>query len=125
MDWDMVRNWTILIVSVAWLAATIVGQLVRVRRKTKRILKEWDTSPEEPPLKEYRVVILEKQCYTQESGIKTPRHHCRFGIKVLMDNGEERWFGVDEDVYHTVEEDAVGTLALVGDRVYGFCEEKW
>ncbi len=120
---DIVFGWILLIVCTGGLIAGMIVRLVRERRKTKRILNEWASPHKEPPLTEHHVVVLEKQCYTSESGHKMPRHHRHFGIKVQYDDGSQRWLRVEEELYHTMEEHAVGTLALVGDRVYGFCKD--
>ena len=123
MTLNVFFGWVLLVVCTGGFFASMIVRLCRERRKSRRILKEWDTAPAQPPLIEQHVTVIEKQCYTSESGHKWPQHHRHFGVKVRQDNGKERWLRVDEEMYHTMEEHAVGTLALVGDRVYGFCPD--
>ncbi len=120
---EYILGWVLIVGLPLALIGTIIRRLVLERRKTRRILKEWESPSVSPSVREYHGTVVEKQCYTEESGLKTPRHHRRFGIRLRTDDGKHIWFAVEEAVYHTIREHAVGTLAVVGDRVYGFSED--
>ncbi len=115
--------WVILIGLPLLFVWSVVRRLIKRHRTSQRIQAEWSGSQDEPPLVEQHVRVIDKRYHTESVGIKTPtlKHH--FIITVQYDNGSANELSVDKDIFDTISDNAVGTLAIVGERVYGFCED--
>lgn len=120
---ETVLFWTILI---GLTGACVIGyarKFIRRRRINRQIETEWRSPQKKPPLIEQHVRIIDKRCYTESVGIKTPICREVYIIIAATDDGKKAEHTVDKEMYLAIPDNAVGTLAIVGDRVYGFCED--
>ncbi len=103
-----------------------VYALAKTHRTTEDIEQEWEEAEEavdEAPLIEQHVYVLEKVCTATVEGIKHPVCRETYALIVRSDEGETKTHVVDREIWMTVPDRGFGTLAFVGDRVYGFCED--
>ncbi len=127
-------------VDVEWIAAVVlfaallifgawgaVTAILKTYQTTEEIEEEWDavaaSETEEVPLIERHVYVLEKTCTSTVEGIKYPVCRNTYTLIVRTDDGETVAYDVDHEIWLTVRELRFGTLAFVGDRVYGYCED--
>ena len=95
-------------------------QLVREKQKASaRVEAEKD----EPPLEEIHGRVVEKHCYSGVGVGKSGKAYTCFYFLFLTDGGETIRYEIDEETYHTIEEQTEGTVGLVGTRFYGFCPD--
>ena len=92
----------------------------------EKLEEQEETAPaEEPPIEEIHGRIVKKRCYAETTnGTKTFRSYTCFFIDFVSDEGEPFCYELDEETYLSIEEDTEGTVAIVGDRFYGFCPDE-
>ncbi len=123
MNGDMIIGWVIYIVLFVFGVLCIAMPFVKRRRTDRQIAEEWEEDGEEPPLTERHVYVLETYVVSEVVGIKMPKHRNIFNVTVRFDDGTTEIIEVDEAVYASIRPDTSGTLAFVGNRVYGYCED--
>jgi len=94
---------------------------IQSRKKQQEILDSWDNIAEEPELRETDARVISKRCGTEVYGSKSPRCHKEFFITFLTFDGDEVEYPVPENIYLSIEENEVGTLATANGYFYGFC----
>ena len=99
--------------------------VVRSKREAKKSLArlEESTAAEEPPLCEVHGRITEKHCYSDLVGTKNVHSYTCFYFLFLTDDGETLRYEIDAETYLAIEENAEGTVGIVGDQFYGFCSD--
>lgn len=95
-----------------------------IRLSPKKSAPSDGISEEEPTETELHGKIVEKMCFTESRGTLTPRMGKRFCLTLQTDDGEQKEYAVDEDIYHSVDEGQIGTALIVGKRFYGFCPDE-
>ncbi len=101
----------------------IAMPFVKRHRTDQQIAEKWEEDGEEPPLTERHVRVLETYVVSEIVGVRMPKHRNIFNITVRFDDGTTEIIEVDEAVYASIRPDTSGTLAFVGDRVFGYCED--
>ena len=97
----------------------------RARKERKDAMKKLEESVDEPPVEEIHGRVVGKRCYAETTnGTKSFRSYTCFYIDFLTDDGRSVTYQTDEEIYLSIEENAAGTVAIVGDRFYGFCPDE-
>lgn len=78
---------------------------------------------EEPPLTEIRATVLRMQCEVNTYGTKNPQCVEEYFVTFLDEYEKEITFPVDQETYFSLFEGQKGTIAVVNERFYGFCED--
>ena len=129
MDW-ILENWFGLTASALLILVTLhmfVISPLRINKSRKKSLERLENESladsEEPPVKEIHGRVIKKHCYTDVIGMRSVRAYTNFHFIFLTDDGETLRYDTDEQTYLTIEENREGTIAIVGDRFYGFCPD--
>jgi hypothetical protein len=76
------------------------------------------------PITEIDARVLKKECYVRSYGVKMPETRNEFYITFSTFTGEIKRYSVSEELYLSVEENTVGTIAIVNDMFFDFYFEK-
>ena len=106
------------------LAIGIINAFIREMKKRKQLLKELENPVELSPIIEVDAVVTKKECFVKSYGIKIPETVKEFYITFSTFSGEEKRYSVNEELYLSVEEGVVGSIALVDNRFFDFYFEK-
>lgn len=120
---DLVAIVVIGIIMLA-LAIGIINAFIREMKKRKQLLKELENPVELSPIIEVDAVVTKKECFVKSYGIKIPETVKEFYITFSTFSGEEKRYSVNEELYLSVEEGVVGSIALVDNRFFDFYFEK-
>ncbi len=120
---DLVAIVVIGIIMLA-LAIGIINAFVREMKKRKQLLKELENPVELSPIIEVDAVVTKKECFVKSYGIKIPETVKEFYITFSTFSGEYKRFSVSEELYLSVDEGVVGSIALVDNRFFDFYFEK-
>ena len=93
-------------------------------KERKKLLKEMEQDVEMAPITEIEARVLKKECFVRSYGIKMPETRKEFYITFSTFAGEIRRYSVSEELYLSVEENTVGTIAIVNDMFFDFYFEK-
>ena len=126
---DRIAEWCLLICVVVLTVWGMVHALSKQHRRSKQVLDEWSEQTEEsdeleePPLIEKHVTVMDKLCVSEVVGVRYPEHRDVYQLAVRYDDGNVETLTVEKMIFDTVPLHSRGTLAFVGDRVYGYCED--
>ena len=123
--WYYVLPFLILIFPI-WLVVYYFRTRKERKEEVERLEEQEEiVSADEPPVEEIHGRVVGKRCYAETTnGTKSFRSYTCFYIDFLTDDGRSVTYQTDEELYLSVEEDAAGTVAIVGDRFYGFCPDE-
>ncbi len=96
----------------------------KLNRKADEAQKAILESEEDPTEKELHGQVVKKECFAESCGTLPPRMVKGFFLTIRTDDGDLKEYKVDEDIYHAVDENRIGTALIVGNRFYGFCPDE-
>lgn len=88
------------------------------------MLEELEKPLEEAPITEINASVIKKECFVKTYGTKIPETIKEFYITFSTFTGETKRYSVSEELYVSVDEGIVGTIAIMNDKFFDFYFEK-
>ena len=106
------------------LAVFIIKIIKSSIKSRKEMLEELEKPLEDAPITEINARVLKKECFVKTYGTKMPETKKEFYITFSTFTGETKCYSVSEELYLSVDEGTVGTIAIMNDNFFDFYFEK-
>ena len=124
LDIEVLIPFILIALFIGLFVGTIVKIVIKSRKDRKTAMEELLKPVEELPITEIDARVVKKECFVKTYGTRMPESRKEFQITFSTFTGEIKRFSVDEEFYLQVEENTVGTIALINDKFFDFYFEK-